>query len=375
MSSVGAFANTPDAAPAGRSATLAGVQILRGLAALLVVVHHVMEESRALPGGTLHDGLIMFGASGVDLFFVISGLIMLYATHNRFGAAGAPVDFLRRRLVRILPIYWICTFVVLALWATGAFYSSKPVSTPIIVKSLFLLPMDDRLIRVAWTLVYEMYFYLIFAVGLVFLSRRTILPGFAVVATAGLLLAQVLPTGPLREFLNNPIIFEFGFGLALALWFLNARRPLPWQWAAIPLGLALLVLASYLAPYENTGGPVREARYLIWGLPAALVVWGALAIGGAKDVIGRAAMLIGDSSYSLYLTHSFVMMAFAKVLRTPHAPLLPPIAWMVIATLVSVVVGLITYKAVEKPVTTWLQRRLRGPSAATPKTAVGAGNA
>jgi exopolysaccharide production protein ExoZ len=353
----------PDAPPRRRTKTLAGVQILRGLAALLVVVHHVMEESRAIPGGALHDGLIMFGASGVDVFFVISGFIMLYTVRDRFGAPGAAVDFLQRRLVRILPIYWLCTLAVLALWATGMFYASKPVSVPILLKSLLLLPMDDRLIQVGWTLVYEMYFYLIFAFGLIFLTRRTILPGFLVIATAGLALAQLLPVGALRQFLDNPIVYEFGFGMVLALLFLRGGRSLPMQWVAVPVGLILLLAASYVAPHEDTGGPIRAVRYLAWGLPAALVVWGALAVGQAKGPLGRLAMLIGDSSYSLYLTHSFVMVAFSKAVRTPYVGLLPPLAWMALATVASVIVGAAVYYVVERPLTVWLQRRLGARSA------------
>src|SRR5258708_22608842 len=150
-----------------------GIQILRGLAATLVVLHHSFEESLAIYPHITPNWLIAFGACGVDIFFVISGFIIYSVTYGRESQSREPAFvFLLKRLIRIFPLYWICLFGTLALWRSGLFYRNLHVDPNTFTCSLFLLPSDKLIIDVPWTLVYEMLFYYLFTITLYFRNAR-----------------------------------------------------------------------------------------------------------------------------------------------------------------------------------------------------------
>src|SRR5438876_1283510 len=153
---------------AKRGELLEGIQILRAVAALLVVFHHALEESRAaIPGPKSPDWLTTFGAAGVDIFFVISGFIMLYVSFPAGGPPASPQSFLFSRITRIYPLYWICLATIIALKSVVR-SSSLPGDPNVFLGSILLLPGDYMILGPAWTLVYEMYFYIIFAATLIF---------------------------------------------------------------------------------------------------------------------------------------------------------------------------------------------------------------
>ena len=110
-----------------------------------------------------------FGAAGVDIFFVVSGFIMVVTTMKRDMAPG---EFLLHRIARIVPVYWVVTILLFAI----VMYGFKPVGImrmqpDWLAKSLLFIPFDrdgrvEPIISVGWTLNYEMFFYLLFALGL-----------------------------------------------------------------------------------------------------------------------------------------------------------------------------------------------------------------
>ena len=122
------------------SRRLPGIQALRGVAALAVLVHHVCEESTPLLSNKpLPPAMIRAGASGVDIFFAISGFIMLSTTFQKFGEPGAGIQFLTRRFLRIAPLYWLCTLVILGAHASGALYHHLFVSLTSVLGSFFFV--------------------------------------------------------------------------------------------------------------------------------------------------------------------------------------------------------------------------------------------
>ena len=148
---------------------LVNIQALRGLAALMVVITHLPTMETKHAGDALLSQSVMLGISGVDLFFVISGFIMVYVTWQSQNSLRNAGEFLFARATRIYPIYWI---VALALLAVGlvkpGLFSFDPEQTSI-VKSLALWPQDGfPMLKVAWTLIHEMYFYLVFALIILF---------------------------------------------------------------------------------------------------------------------------------------------------------------------------------------------------------------
>jgi peptidoglycan/LPS O-acetylase OafA/YrhL len=339
-------------APLAREAVhLVGIQQLRAVAALAVVVHHSLEESHVLFGSAgLNDGVVLAGAFGVDLFFVISGFIMLHTNWSQFGVEGAQPTFLLRRAIRIFPMYWLCLAFILAAKASGLLYRGLIVTPDALFASLLLLPTGRMLHGVAWTLVFEMYFYLLFSFWL-----RAQQPGRAVVGVPVLIgviaaLAAVLPFEDTRRYLADPIAFEFTFGLVLAwAWRRVSWRPPP---AALAAGaLLLIVLAAAAAPRDGTMGLARSVRFVAWGVPAAMLVYAALQLRSTGSAFERVMVFLGDASYSLYLTHAFVMTSYARVLKIDGvSAALPAGVGVALAVATSIALGCVMYRFVERPI-------------------------
>ena len=330
----------------------------------MVVLHHILEESQPLFNDAIPRPLVLFGASGVDLFFVISGFIMDYTNHDRFGRGSASTDFFVRRIIRIVPLYWLCTLLIVVLHVVGGLYRHMDITPLSLVLSLLFLPNANIVLGMGWTLNYEMYFYVTLAVWL-FASNRVGTAGVICSIAAIMALGWLLPASPARFFLTNPIALEFCFGFAVASAFTRGRLSTGWGRTALLFGLLALAAGSF-GPSNGTAGLTPQVRIFFWGLPAVALLIAALSVGGADGRIGRCMLLIGDASYSLYLTHSFVMVGYATILKTGVAAAIPRPLLMLVPVAVSLAVGLGAYRLIEHPMNErlklwWKQRGIVRP--------------
>ena len=346
--------------------TYIGVQILRGLAALLVVVFHagLMVQDR-IPG--LGDEWVLrFGAAGVDIFFPISGFVMVISTRALLGRRDGWRSFARRRIIRIVPLYWLATTAkILAVLAVPALALRTELSWWHSVASyLFVFVPDSNgsvqpVVPVGWTLNYEMFFYALMAA--VIFSRRPLVPTLAgllllVAAASAFVPASV---APLTVF--NPIVLEFLAGMWIAVLVSRGLRLSP----AGALGVAVLALTMLAATDRLEAATVEHWRLLAWGLPGAALLYAAVSLEpGIAARRWRFARLLGDASYALYLSHGFVLPVCAVVLARAGwaGPAAAALAFGV-AILASVAVGIATHLWIERPMTDWLMRR-RYPTAA-----------
>jgi exopolysaccharide production protein ExoZ len=338
-----------------------GIQILRGIAATLVVLHHSLEQSLAVSPHILPNWAISFGASGVDIFFVISGFIIYSVTYGQESRAQeSAVGFLIKRFIRIFPLYWICLFVTLALWGSGVFYRNLSVDGNIFTCSLFLLPCDKLIVYVSWTLVYELYFYYLFAITLWFRNARASILATTLIIVSGIGIGQILPEGAVKHFLTNPIALEFCFGLVIS-YFIHSRifRGAWVRYLWLP-GFILIAVAAMLIenPHDRTNGPGNAVRFLVWGLPAVLVTLSFIKARFTGAAVNRILVPVGNASYSIYLTHPMTMIVFAflmkhHVLGATHIPIVLP---LVVVT--AVAFGLLAHYLVERPILNWLRGHL-----------------
>jgi exopolysaccharide production protein ExoZ len=352
-----------------------GIQILRGIAAALVVIHHSLEESLAIAPHIAPDWLIRLGAAGVDIFFVISGFIIYSVTYGREPRNPEPAPvFLTKRFIRIFPLYWTCLLVTLALWASGYFYRSLHIDATILGSSVFLLPSKTMILGVAWTLVYEMYFYYLFALTLFIRNALiSILATIGLICTA-LLLSKLLPMGAFREFLSNPIAVEFCFGLLLS--YVIHSKALGGAWLRylwVP-GMLLMAAGAAFARHSGTAGLDASVRFLAWGLPALLVTVSFIKMDFVKSLPTRMVLPIGDASYSIYLTHPLLMIVFASLI---HSHLLRPIPFPIVLPLffamVCLLFGLLVHYRIERPLLAWSRGRLPAAFARKPARVAGVG--
>jgi len=334
------------------------VQALRALAALSVAFSHVAHDALALwphsrPLAWLY-GAMPWGA-GVDIFFVISGFVIVHSSRSLYGTREAARRFAVRRLARIVPLYWLMTSLFLAEWAFAPGSIHGDIGGPgYILKSYLFIPAarPDGLVQPAlglgWTLNYEMFFYALF---LPFLALRPALAALGATLLLAVLVAAGqagLVHGVVLQTWSNPIVLEFCAGMGLAL--LPGRVSLP----AI-IRLALAAGALILLYWRPVGWP----RVLGDGLPAAMLVAAAVTGRGAKGPRRpeRALILLGDASYALYLVHPFVMRAAAMGwLHRPPAG--GPAFYILICLLTAQLAALALHRGFETPGIAWLRARL-----------------
>ncbi|MBY0143632.1 acyltransferase, partial [Methylorubrum populi] len=205
------------------------MQGLRALAALMVVVHHAQNEAMILAGRTGTDFVPRHGLpwpAGVDIFFVISGFIIVHAAAPLYGRPGARGRFVAHRIARLVPLYWLVTGLYLALGlAAPALLSGEggPPDAARILASFLFWPMARPdgavlpLYGLGWTLNYEMAFYALFALGLGF-SRRGAVAWLSAALALVVLAGRLLPAPPVPlAFWSDPIVLEFVLGAGLAL--------------------------------------------------------------------------------------------------------------------------------------------------------------
>jgi exopolysaccharide production protein ExoZ len=351
-----------------------GIQILRGIAATLVVFHHSLEESLAISPHVAPDWLIRLGAGGVDIFFVISGFIIYSVTYGR--EPGNPEQaplFLAKRFMRIFPLYWICLLVTLALWASGHFYRSLHIDGTVLGSSLFLLPSKKMIVGVAWTLVYEMYFYYLFALTLFIRNALASVLGTIALIGAGLLLSHLLPVGAFRQFLSDPIALEFCYGLILA--YCIHSKVLGGAWLRHLWLPGLLLMAAGAAFGRNNGGTAgldASVRFLAWGLPALLVTVSFIKMEFVKALPTRSVLPVGDASYSIYLTHPTLMIVFASLIHSHLLRPIPcPIIWPLFFSMICLLLGLLIHYWIERPILAWLRGCLAAKLARDPAPVAG----
>jgi exopolysaccharide production protein ExoZ len=299
---------------------LFNVQVLRGIAATLVVWVHTQE---LIASDVLPHWLRTFGYGGVDLFFVISGFIMVRTTQNK---DARPIAFWRKRIFRVAPLYYCSTFLVVALSiiVPELMNTTQPEFAQTL-KSLLFVPFEktpDRVYPVyylGWTLNYEMFFYGLFGASL-FLPRRVRVAAIIVVivslALAGSHIGNVSDHGVAPYFYTRPILLDFVLGVLVASYF-HAPLRLPNQlllWICLGCGAAWFVFGGQVFSFGNAASAPPTDTFLRFGIPAALIVAGAVGLEKSGTRVGNSIMRgSGDASYSLYLSHYFFVGAVIAI--------------------------------------------------------------
>jgi exopolysaccharide production protein ExoZ len=317
---------------------LLSVQILRAIAAVLVVVCHAVHKQGQLSG----DGRVWeLGGSGVDLFFIISGFIMCHVTAGRRTTAR---EFLFARFMRIVPLYWTLTLVALAAYIAHPALVNSSGGVTDVFGSFVLFPSGAKfLIQTGWTLSYEFWFYIVFAASLRFALRGRLFFVSAVMLGLVVLGRVARPADFTARFLTDPLLLEFVMGIGAYLYLRSTVcRPLC-NLLLLTVGLFALVGLSVFDLHVN--------RVLTYGMPFMLIF---CAIAGSESAIRsisrsavvRACCALGDASYSLYLSHPFALAAAAFAVR--HFGIQRHAAVSVaLLCLVALLVGYACYSVVE----------------------------
>lgn len=316
---------------------LQSLQVLRALAAVLVVLDHVPFISR--------------GAFGVDIFFVISGFVI---------ALVAETDsdhFFFKRIFRIVPLYWLATICIfLVAWVAPHTLRSGTADPVLLVKSLGFIPFLKSgggihpLLPQGWTLNYEMMFYLLFALCLAVARRYAVISATALICLVALLGRIWHPTSVAFLFWTDPIILEFAFGLLLYTIWRKSRPSGPW-WLVFSLVAVLLITLAWLQP--------RYPIHRIAAIPAAAIV-GAILLTERSVRYPKLLIVTGDASYSLYLLHLFIVIPAYALMAHAGVPLWIRVVLTPAILGVTILVAVVTFRTIERPSNSWLRARLHG---------------
>lgn len=335
---------------------VAPVQYLRVAAALAVFFYHISASADSA-WADASIGVDAVGAAGVDLFFVLSGFIMA-----KIVAEAEPFDtgrFVRRRVLRIVPLYWLVSLFVfaLALLLPGLF-NNPPGDWSHLIHSLLFLPYQSDgyamapVVLVGWTLNYEMFFYVLVAlcVGLLGDRNLVILRVLMVAMVVGALVAE--PDNDVIDYFCDPIILEFTFGIVIYHIYRESEPSRSLLYPALFVaGIVVLMLQL-----EQHSGIMRVFH---WGIPSAAILLGGL---HTLRFESRALMTMADWSYALYLTHLFVIMAFVRFVIPLSAPLeLPWQVHYVVMTIAAIALSAVTHRFVECHARRMFGRLLFGP--------------
>lgn len=334
-----------------------GIQLLRFLAAMLVVVMHITQARSVHILGTGTGNYWANGSAGVDIFFVISGFVMASSTNHAARGIAAGWEFMRRRIVRIVPLYWFYTLLKAGmLLALPGLASRSSFDFQHLMASLMFVPSTspwssiEPLLPVGWTLNFEMFFYAVFATAIIF-GRSRIMWCAAAFASVHVL-HYFFPNVVALSFYARSIIIEFLLGMVLAY-----AVSAPWFRIRPALGV-LAVAAGFLLLFIG-GSTVEESsvlRLTHWGGGGMLLLLGVIALESkiAASYLARRVAFLGDASYSIYLSHAFVVPAFVLLLKA--LGLTNGATVMVVSAIATIVVGCISYVALERPLGLWCKK-------------------
>ena len=330
---------------------LNNLQILRGFSALLVCCFHFRED---LNFENLQIGTVLFqkGSIGVPIFFVISGFIMAFTTRKldlKSGLSAQISSFYKKRVIRIVPLYYFLTICWMILGGNFLLYFSGDLGSRFLHSVLFL-PQKDTfpVLYLGWSLNYEMFFYLMFGISLFFKNKRYyfIVLFFITTYILGLFIAS---KNAFLEMICSNLNLYFVAGILLAHFLEKVKVAKKWAILFIFFGIGSFCLFFFkILKIENP--------FIILGIVTSLVMAFLLLDFTFKIEGNRFLVFLGDISYSLYLSHPFVEIAFRRF----HADGYLSVPFLVLKLAFVIALAAFFYYVVEKKVTNYLKIKLKG---------------
>ncbi len=352
---------------------LRSIQALRGIAVLGVVAFHALLVERKYSGDRLLPDFLSFGETGVDLFFVISGFVMVTVTQGRFGGIRELPRFLWSRITRIYPTYWFYYFITLAIFLVKPeWVNSSEGNQAQLLASFLLLPSEQLpLVMVGWSLIHELWFYLVFA-GLLLFKQWLLLPALMVWTAVILAVNQAVDVHALSPGLRvmlHPYTLEFTLGALAAIAYHShylKSLPVALGWVGVAGVLLGGLPMAYASDLLIDDASILRAGVL--GCLYAMLVLALALLEQRKSLpVPRSLQLVGDISYTVYLSHILVLSVIGRVWLLAGASAdswLDNVIVLFVMLAAVITYGWVGYRLVERPTidfshrlrTRWLKR-------------------
>ncbi len=308
------------------------LQLLRFIAAILVVSVHLDFE---------------FGHIGVDIFFVLSGFIISYVTSKKTKA------FFINRLIRIIPIYWFITILfAFTLLILPDVFELSEFNFIYLLKSLFFIPFNNLetghypLVIYGWTLNYEIFFYFIFSLAIL-LNKKYVIQSFFIIFLL-IYFCNLYLNNFISKVYSNPIIFEFAFGVIIFIFYKNYKKIDFFKFRVFIIYFILIIFVIYLYKEFN------KFRLVAYGIPSVIILLIFLSIN--KFNFPKKIVLLGDSSYCLYLIHPYIFQFSRKFFSSFYisAEILNII--LLFNVILCVIISIYLHKYFELPIQNYLKK-------------------
>jgi len=339
------------------SPKLHSLQAFRGFFTIMVLLYHLKTICLQKFHYDPSYGLMEWAYGSLEFFFILSGFVIYYVHRGDIGHPERFKSYATKRLIRIYPIYWVVLAAVLPVYFLVPSFGDQTGRTPLhLIESIFLLPPRQigQIVTVAWTLSYEMWFYVIFGIAIL-ISRRASMILVSTIAAVSLFFFGT-QMAHVTAFTSNSVVesvFSFmnidlllGVLAAEIVWRGGVKMPR----AVLAVGVVLFLLGAVLEVRLRSEFPI-EHRLASFAFAAFLVLVGAVTL----EMQGRLSFpwilqYLGEASYSIYITHFILLSMFAKVLLTLHAFSFLGVALNTLLLFVLTVgSGVLTYAFVEFP--------------------------
>ncbi|HID8956520.1 TPA: acyltransferase family protein [Klebsiella variicola] len=331
-----------------------GLQSLRAVASMLVVIDHIITQLLYYKTyGEVYDKILgnikILGDMGVYVFFILSGYIMLFSTQKKRGPYDAMI-FLKKRFLRIYPVYWFWLSFLLVLWAIGLALKQHYFGIERIISSYLLLPYSpgneekiNPILSQGWTLIYEMAFYVVFSLTIFFKRKEniaffTVGFGFILINLVGYLFKEV--SSSIYIFFFSWYFYLFLLGMVIYL--IQDKIAIAINIPIIQL-LLIVIIAVLLVDllFLNNFNKTIEAIVLAFFLFLLFLI---------KNVTSKMLRALGDSSYSLYLSHGIIAMFYGMLVKKIIANDVFALMLVIPFTIASIIFGHIAYLTIEKKI-------------------------
>jgi peptidoglycan/LPS O-acetylase OafA/YrhL len=339
--------------------TLYGVEAARGIAASLVVFYHAALHLEDHVGTRIFYGIAHFGHAGVDFFFVLSGFIITYVHYRDFGRPGRLSHYVQRRFTRVFPFYWLVLAYTLAvLWLLHR--NQAPGSLETAYNVLLLPHAREPIVGGAWTLVFEVTFYVAMAVAVCSrVAGAIVMALWLLLVVAGFAGFDGGSVNAVLGLLCAPFSLEFFLGITAAALLLT--RTVPRGGLVLAAGVVAFAISAVAEVTGLLNGYGAWAR-IAYGVPSMMVVLGLVELerNGRLRVHAPLAV-IGRSSYAIYLVHLIAIGLAFKFLSRLVSPT-PRSAWVwwLGLSAVAVLAGILASRWLEQPSIRFFRRRLGG---------------
>ncbi len=296
------------------------IQFLRGFAALAVVVHHTGGYVKRYFEPTLLFGdKFSIGFAGVDLFFVISGFIIHFTSKSYLNNPSKLKEYLKKRFIRVYPIYWIITtilfvssWLIVEILDKNIFSIGYPNTFIAYIQTYLLLPLHFAINPVTWTLSYELFFYLCFAL-LIISKRLWIIPALILAVSFYNIFINIPEIVEVKlnyfNFIFSGYNFEFMFGFLIYPFYEKIKLSTIISVILLIISISIIALFGYdIGDYDS------YKRVLTFGLPSGLILLSLLNLENNNAIsFPKITLTLGDASYALYLIHFPMMLLMNKI--------------------------------------------------------------